>query len=150
MIEARRTGTWDLDGLSADLTAANRTLGRELAATIRTEITDAARTVGVPARFRNMGGAKLSLRARTFAGPTRVTVDVTPSPPGAWAIVEHGTSGHQVRPRRARALGAPGGPYARVEVRGIPGRHGWTRAAAAADDKIGEQVETVFDRALDV
>lgn len=148
MIDVRRTGSWDLAGLDRDLTAANRAVGRDLAKILRRELTAARKASGVPARFRNMGNVTLGFKCRTFAGPNRVTVDVTPSAPGPWSIVEYGTKGHAIRAKNADALSTPQGPLDAVDVSGVPARRGWTRTVERGDEPIGDAVAELYDDAL--
>lgn len=46
---------------------------------------------------------------------------------GVWAILEHGTGGHEVRARRGRVLATPYGPRPVVRVSGVRPRRTWSR-----------------------
>ena len=89
------------------------------------------------------------MRARTYPGATRVTVDVEARPPGPWSIVETGAAAHTVRARRGRALTTPGGLFRRVESGPQAGRRVWTRATERAAPIIDEAVTALFDTALE-
>lgn len=141
------TGTGDLVASVADLErsmrAANRAVGRELATVARK-----AQTAGVKAArgSATLSGMRVTLgaKAKPFAGPERVTVDVTAAPPGPWSIVESGRAA--VHAKSGRALGIPGFP--RRSARAAAGRPGtWDRATDHAADPIGKAIEAVFDKA---
>lgn len=50
---------------------------------------------------------------------------------GVWAILEDGTSAHDVRPRNGRFLMTPMGPRRMVHVRGVAARGTWSKGVAA-------------------
>lgn len=130
-----------LGDLERDLRAANRRLGRDLAGDVRTAQNAAIRATGRG----TLSGMRVTLGVRTkvFAGPERITIDVTAWPPGPWSIREHGRSAVRAK---GRALGIPG--YPRRSARAASGRPTWDQAISEAEPAITRLVEAVYDEAL--
>lgn len=151
MIRVDRTGP-DLGAsvaaLGKGMRDANRKLGRDIGRTARAEQLDAARQIRGGLSMSGMGG-RLGAKARTFAGPNRVTVVVEPKPAGMWAIVEAGATIPRTYPRARRAVTPPKGPSASAPGGHQTGRRVWSRAAEAAAEPIADAVEALYDAALE-
>jgi hypothetical protein len=63
---------------------------------------------------------------------------------GVWAILEHGTRGHEVRAGRGGFLRTPYGPRRAVNVSGVAARRTWTRANERALPLIENETERRF------
>lgn len=102
-------------------------------------------STGGDARLSGMGNAKVSTKTET-AGSTVAVATIRPArrTTGMWVILEDGTDGHDIRPRRGRTVSQPnsgrarglnvGGEWAAGPwtVRGAPGKRTWTKAIAKA------------------
>lgn len=144
MVSVSTSGTLDTTALERSMTQANRAVGRELGK-VATKATTAAIKAGPGATLRGMR-VKLGAKAKVFAGASRVTVDVTATPPGPWSIREFGRG--PVR-ARGRALGIPGHP--RKSARGAKGRRGtWDRAVDRAAPDVERAIVAVYDDTLEV
>ena len=152
-VSASRSGSWDLDALEADWRAAQRDVGRRLAAVIKREHNSAARALGAT-RLRGMGdgGVRLGVSCKVSTGATAVAVDVAATPAGPWSILESGRrGGYTVRPRRREAITTPDGPRTSATIkRGTAGRRAWSRTADMAEPAILTELEAVYDDALGV
>ena len=146
MIDATASGSLDLGTaeLTRQLKAANRAVGRDLANVVRK-----AQNAAVKATGRGtLSGMRVTLGAKTkvFAGPERVTVDVTATPPGPWSIRENGRAAVKAK---GRALGIPG--YPRRSARSAGGHRGtWDAATNAAMPDVERALEAIYDDALEV
>lgn len=135
----------DLTGVVGDLDrqmrAANRKVGAVLATDVRKAQNAAIKATG---RGTLSGmGVTLGVKAKVFAGPERITVDVTAHPAGPWSIREHGRSAVKAR---GRALGIPG--YPRRSARSARGRATWDPAMDAAAAVIVKAIERTYDQAM--
>jgi hypothetical protein len=94
---------------------------------------------GALSHGRDLGRATTQVRARDgeaqvdAAGSLRV-----------WAILESGTSGHEVRAPRGHFLRTPYGPRPSVRVSGVPGRETFTRAAQSGLEDAQHELERAW------
>ena len=112
-------------GFGRDWPAAGAHAGAERVAQL------VARDTGGDGRFTNMrgGAATVEVAARPSEAEIRAAGN-----PGLWAILEHGTKAHTIRPRRrssATVLSTPYGPRPFVRVSGVRARRTWTKGVRA-------------------
>jgi len=134
------------DRLIRNMTAANKTMGKQVAVEGRK-----AMLADTKARRGSLsfGGRKLNVKAKPRARATGATVIFTGSPAGAWAIISTGTKPHAIRVRSKQALHWGGDAYAEfVQHPGTAGRQYWRSAGLALDKAIEDVIEDTYDKAL--
>lgn len=142
----------DLDKLTSQaakaLTSAQRKLGKEIAKVARRAILD-------DVKGRRRGGLRFSGMNTRLGASSKITpgsqlvVTMTAKPPGPWSIVEHGSRGHDIAPRRVRALYFDGIWSDSVYHPGTTGHAYWAGTETALDDAVTAVITDAFDNALE-
>ena len=94
-------------------------------------------------RGRNLGRA--TTRVTSSAGEAEVEAAGSLR---VWAILESGTSAHQVRADRGRLLRTPYGPRPAVRVSGVPPRQTFSRGAQAGLEDAAQELERAWGQAV--
>ena len=128
------------------LQGAQRAVGRDIAKIGKKAILDDVKS---RRGSLSMMGGRLSVKAKTAAGPGGADVTLSASPAGPWTIVDSGADAHEIRPRKG-ALRFDGRFAARVHHPGTRGTRVWSNAETALDRALTPTIEDTFDEAMDV
>lgn len=99
----------------------------------------------------SMMGGRLGVQVENHPSQVQTVVELAASPAGPWAIVESGTTGHMIRPRRKKVLAIAKGDVIGLyaDVKGVTGRNYWTRATARLDAELFPDVQRAADTEMD-
>lgn len=99
----------------------------------------------------SMMGGRLGVQVENRPSQVSTVVELSASPAGPWAIIESGTKGHTIRPRRKKVLAIAKGDVIGLyaTVRGVTGRRYWTQATEALDAELFPDVQRAADAEMD-
>lgn len=99
----------------------------------------------------SMMGGRLGVAVENKPSRVSTTVALAATPAGPWAIIDSGSKGHMIRPRRKKVLAAARGDIIGLyaDVRGVTGRHYWTTATEALDAELFPDVQRAVDAEMD-
>ena len=140
--------SWDdvAQRLVRDLKAANKAVGKQVAATGRKAMLADTKSRRGSLRF---AGKALGVKTKVKASAASCNVEFRGAPAGAWAIISTGTKPHRIAVRSRQALHWGGDAYAEyVKHPGTGGRQYWRSAGVALDKAVDDVIRDVYDDAL--